>query len=75
MDFFKALEGVLNKIDEIVWGEPLLILLVGVGIYFTFKLKFIQMFKLPLAIKYLFYNDDEKNDNNVKGDISSFASL
>ena len=33
------------------------------------------MFKLPLAIKYLFLNDDDKSDNEAKGEISSFAAL
>lgn len=75
MSFFINLEEVLKNIDGIVWGPPLLILLVGTGIYFTFKLNFIQMFKLPLAIKYLFLNDDDKNDNEAKGEVSSFAAL
>lgn len=75
MNFFINLEEVLKNIDGIVWGLPLLILLVGTGIYFTFKLNFIQMFKLPLAIKYLFLNDDDKSDNEAKGEVSSFAAL
>ena len=75
MNFFINLDEVLKNIDGIVWGPPLLILLVGTGIYFTFKLNFIQMFKLPLAIKYLFLNDDDKSDNEVKGEVSSFAAL
>ena len=75
MSFFINLEEVLKNIDGIVWGPPLLILLVGTGIYFTFKLNFIQMFKLPLAIKYLFLNDDDKIDNEAKGEVSSFAAL
>ena len=52
MEFLNGVEKVLNSIDGIVWGPPLLILLVGTGIYFTFKLKLIQVFKLPLALKY-----------------------
>ena len=75
MSFFINLEEVLKNIDGIVWGPPLLILLVGTCIYFTFKLNFIQMFKLPLAIKYLFLNDDDKSDNEAKGEVSSFAAL
>ena len=75
MSFFINLEEVLKNIVGIVWGPPLLILLVGTGIYFTFKLNFIQMFKLPLAIKYLFLNDDDKSDNEAKGEVSSFAAL
>ena len=50
MEFLNGVEKVLNSIDGIVWGPPLLILLVGTGIYFTFKLKLIQVFKLPLAL-------------------------
>ena len=50
MEIFKSIEQVLNHINGIVWGPPLLILLVGTGVYFTFKLKLLQIFKLPLAI-------------------------
>ena len=38
---------VLNNIDSFIWGPPLLILLVGTGILFTFKLGFLQITKLP----------------------------
>ena len=65
MEIFKSIEQVLNSINGIVWGPPLLILLVGTGIYFTFKLKLLQIFKLPLAIKYLFSKDDEEYDRCV----------
>ena len=75
MEFFKTIEQLLNEINGIVWGPPLLILLVGTGIYFTFKLKLLQIFKLPLAIKYLFSKDDEEYDDDAKGDVSSFAAL
>ena len=37
MEIFKSIEQLLNSINGIVWGPPLLILLVGTGIYFTFK--------------------------------------
>ena len=75
MEFLNGVEKVLNSIDGIVWAPPLLILLVGTGIYFTFKLKLIQVFKLPLALKYLFVKDDEEGDEEAKGDVSSFAAL
>ncbi|GKX28277.1 transporter [Vallitalea longa] len=63
---------IFKKIDDVVWGPPLLILLVGTGIYLTIRLRLIQIFKLPLALKYLFKKD---KDNKAKGDISSFAAL
>ncbi|WP_026894706.1 alanine/glycine:cation symporter family protein [Clostridiisalibacter paucivorans] len=66
-----TLVRVFEKIDSIVWGPPLLILLVGTGIYLSFKLGFIQVIHLPRALKYIF----QKNDEDNQGDISSFASL
>lgn len=67
-----AVYKIFKTIDNVVWGPPLLILLVGTGIYLTIRLRLIQVFKLPLALKYLFKKD--KNDN-AKGDVSSFAAL
>ncbi|NLP29422.1 MAG: sodium:alanine symporter family protein [Clostridia bacterium] len=66
------LTKVLERIDSLVWGPPLLILLVGTGIYLTVRLGLLQVFKLPLAIKYLFAKDD---DSEGEGDVSSFAAL
>lgn len=63
---------ILKLIDKWVWGPPLLILLVGTGLFLTFRLKFIQIIKLPLALKYLFSKED---DTTKQGDVSSFAAL
>ncbi len=63
---------ILNKVNGIVWGAPLLILLMGTGLYLTVKLGLLQVTKLPLALKYLFRKD--KNNSN-EGDVSSFAAL
>ena len=41
---------ILNEIDAFVWGPPLLVLLVGTGILLTFRLKLLQVFKLPQAL-------------------------
>ncbi len=66
------LDSILQSIDSFIWGPPLLILLAGVGIYFTFQLRLIQLFRLPRALKYIFKSEDGENH---KGDISAFASL
>lgn len=62
LTFFKAL-------DSLVWGVPLLVLLVGTGIYLSTRLRLLQVLKLPLAFKLIFAED------KGEGDISSFASL
>lgn len=61
--------ALVKLIDNLVWGPPLLILLVGTGIYLTSHLGLIQILKLPRAFK-LIFSDDEGH-----GDISSFAAL
>jgi len=65
LDFFQA-------INNFVWGPPLLILLIGTGFYLTIRLGVLQVFKLPLALKYLFTKDKY---HNADGDVSSFAAL
>ncbi|GAA0747129.1 sodium:alanine symporter family protein [Clostridium oceanicum] len=63
----------IQSIDSFLWGPPLLILLVGTGIYLTLKLKAIQIFKLPMALKNVFSKDS--SDLKADGDVSSFAAL
>ncbi|WP_019803389.1 alanine/glycine:cation symporter family protein [Streptococcus mutans] len=62
LTFFKAL-------DSFVWGVPLLVLLVGTGIYLSTRLRLLQVLKLPLAFKLIFAED------KGEGDISSFSAL
>lgn len=70
MDFFEVLLKVLTKINDFVWGPPLLILLVGTGLMLTIRLRLLQVLKLPKAIKLIF-----KAENKGEGDINSFAAL
>lgn len=60
----------LRSINSFIWGPPLLILLVGTGILFSIKLGFIQISKLPKALKLIF-----KAENTGSGDITSFGAL
>lgn len=68
------IQSILSAVDSIIWGPPLLILLVGTGIYLTFRLKLLQVIRLPLAFKYIF-SKEKDIDNNIKGDVSSYAAL
>ncbi|MBS6480463.1 MAG: sodium:alanine symporter family protein [Dialister sp.] len=61
---------ILNQIDSMVWGPWLLILLLGTGILFTLRLGFIQIAKLPLALRLIF-----SARNRGDGDIDSFKAL
>lgn len=69
------LKDLLQNVSDFIWGSPLLILLVGTGVYLTLRLKLLQIFKLPLALKYVFGKDEEENDEGAEGDVSSFGAL
>ncbi|OAN18087.1 sodium:alanine symporter [Photobacterium jeanii] len=70
----ETVQTVLQTIDNLIWGPPLLILLVGTGLYLTLRLGFIQIRHLPLALSYVFTRDKSKQSSG-KGDVSSFAAL
>nr|WP_275112522.1 sodium:alanine symporter family protein [Methanosarcina spelaei] len=56
-----------------MWGPQLLILLVGTGIFLTWKLGMVQVIRLPLALKYVL--NSRKTEIGVQGDVSSFGAL
>ncbi|HEL1857706.1 TPA: sodium:alanine symporter family protein [Streptococcus suis] len=63
LELFKA-------INNLVWGPPLLLLLVGTGVYLTLRLGVFQIGKLPTAFRLIF-----SSDQSGQGDVSSFAAL
>ncbi len=62
---------VLNRFDEILWGNCLIYLLITVGIFYTFQLKGLQFRYLITSLKMALSRKDEK----AQGDISQFQSL
>lgn len=49
----------LNAIDSFVWGPPLLVLLVGTGIFLSLRLHFLQIFRLPRSLKLIFSAENQ----------------
>lgn len=45
--------SLLSKINSFVWGAPLILLILGIGIILTIGTKTIQLRRLPLALKYM----------------------
>ena len=59
-----------STVNGIVWGPPMLILLVGTGIILTFRLKALQFSNLLYAHKMIF-----KKNEGVEGDITNYQAL
>ncbi|MFX0561258.1 alanine/glycine:cation symporter family protein [Tepidibacillus infernus] len=66
------LKDLIGTLGDIVWGPPMLILLVGTGIFLSLRLKFMQFSQLPYALKLAF---SKNQDDQSEGDISHFAAL
>jgi len=67
-----GLQNFLDTLGGIIWGPPLLILLVGTGIFLTFRLGLLQLRLLPYALKLVF---TKSKDKTAEGDISHFQAL
>ena len=61
---------ILNQIDSYVWGLPLIVLLLGTGVLLTFRLRLLQVWKLPKALALIF-----TARNGGGGDVNSFKAL
>ena len=66
----EAFNRLVLKINDIVWGAPLIILILGVGILLTLRLGFLQVRHLGRALTYIV-----KKEKGGKGEVSSFAAL
>lgn len=60
----------LTKVDDLVWGVPLMILIMAGGILLTIRLGLLQVRKLPLALKWMVRNEEEG-----EGEVTSFGAL
>ena len=61
---------VLAVIDDWVWGIPLIVLILAVGILITFRTKLVQIFHLPKALKFMLQDEEDG-----EGEVSSFGAL
>ena len=64
------LNSFIKWFDGLVWGPPLIVLILAVGIYFTLRLGLLQIRRLPRALRYMV-----KNEEGGKGDVTSFGAL
>ncbi|MFV0516461.1 MAG: alanine/glycine:cation symporter family protein [Aminipila sp.] len=61
---------ILENIDNFVWGLPLIVLIMGTGIFLTVRLGVVQFRYLGTALKYMV-----KNEEGGIGEVSSFGAL
>lgn len=66
------MESVIRALSNFVWGLPVLVLLIGTGLFLTVRVGALQFHKLPYALKLAF---SKHSDTAAEGDISHFQAL
>ena len=67
-------EKIVSIANDIVWSPALVVLLVGAGLYFSFRTHFVQVRRFGLMLRSLFAPAETGEDGKKKG-ISSFEAF
>ncbi|MBD3390765.1 MAG: amino acid carrier protein [Chitinivibrionales bacterium] len=67
-----SIAGIISTVDGFIWGPPLMVLLVGTGLYLTFLLRFIQVRGFTHALGVIAGKFDSPDD---PGEINHFQAL
>ena len=66
----QQLDRFIAWFDQVVWGPPLIILILSTGIYLSLRMGFLQIRHLGKALKFMVKNEDSGN-----GEVTSFGAL
>ena len=66
---------VAERLNSFLWGPPMLILLLGTGVWFTIQLRFVQIRKIRLVFKKTFGDVFKKSMKADEDGMSSFQAL
>lgn len=72
----EAIMAALTAFDNFVWGPPMMVVLVGTGLYLTVRIAGMQFRRLGSGFKYFFlgWRGKERGEAD-KGDITPFQSI
>lgn len=66
----QELNRFITWFDQVVWGPPLIILILSTGVYLSVRMGFLQIRHLGKALKFMVKNEDGGN-----GEVTSFGAL
>lgn len=73
MDTF---DRIIRFLGSLVWGPHMVILILGVGLYLTIRLRFVQIRRFSLSFRLLLGRKDlGESEKERKGDITPFQAL
>ncbi len=75
LGFVNTVAEINDFINGLVWGPYMLVLLVGTGIYFSFRTNFLQVRRFGFTMKETLMKIFEKPEASEEGDITPFQAL
>ncbi|WP_446509179.1 alanine/glycine:cation symporter family protein [Photobacterium sp. DNB22_13_2] len=70
-----SIANLISAINGFVWGVPMLVLILGVGIFLTLGLKLMPIVKIGAGFKLLWTGRIPEKEEEAKGEISPFNAL
>ncbi len=69
----ETLTKIVTEIDGLVWGPPMLLLILGTGFFLQLKFKFMPLYRIGTGFAMIWRS--RKSEEGAKGDITPFAAL
>lgn len=66
----EAFTNLVSQIDDLVWGIPLIVLILACGVWLTIRTRLVQVFHLGKALKFMVQNEEDGT-----GEVTSFGAL
>lgn len=70
----QMIESVNKTVNDFIWGVPAMICIIGVGLYLSIRMEFIQIRKFPMAMKQTIGKVFEKKEA-TKGTMTPFQAV
>ena len=77
-DFIQIITDINKEINSLVWGEPMLVLIIATGIYLSIKTGMFQLFKIGHIYKSTIgklFKSDKKSEAKGKKGITQFQAV
>ena len=71
----EAITNLVNMVNGVVWGTPMLVMILGVGLFLSLGLKLMPILRLGTGFKLLWSGRTPDTGKHVKGEISPFNAL
>ncbi|MDD3327262.1 MAG: sodium:alanine symporter family protein [Zoogloea sp.] len=69
----QSLHGFFTALNDLVWGVPMIVLILGTGLYLQVRLGFMPIFKIGFGFRMIWQS--RRPGSRAEGEISPFAAL